>query len=378
VGSVVYFDCHTDDARLTLENVLDAEALGAVCGNHLRATELLVTSDGRTRGAVVVDRRGRTTEVRARLVVSAVGPWTSKFLGKPVLRPTKGIHIVVPSHRLPVTRAMVLFLRNRTIFAIPEGARTVLGTTDTDFDDDPSTVHATAEDVRDLLAIARYSFPSAKLTADDVISTWAGVRPLIASDAASTSAVPREHEIWDEPNGLVVVAGGKLTTYRHMAEEIVDHVVERLRDMGWAEGVRPCSTEGRPLPGTPETETVQELAKRLTAHVPEDVAQHLVFNYGARAEQVLASGPLERIAPDLPHLWAEIDHAILYERAQTVDDVLSRRVKLLLYDRDQGMRAAPTVADRIAHLRGLSATEQAEQLSYYQRVVQLSRRWRNA
>ncbi len=378
VGSITYYDCHTDDARLTLENVLDAESLGATCANYVKAVELVTGPGGRVGGAVVEDPYGRRAEVQARVVLSAVGPWTSKLLGKTVLRPTKGVHIVVPAQRLPVQRAMVLFLRDRVIFAIPEGARTVLGTTDTDFDGDPADVHASAEDIRYLLAIARYSFPQAKLTQDDIISTWAGVRPLISSGASSTSAVPREHEIWDEPNGLVVVAGGKLTTYRHMAEEITDHVVDRLRDAGFCEDARACSTQDRSLPGAPEGETVAALQQRLLEQVPEDVAEHLVFNYGARADTVLASGPIERISADLPHLWAEIDYAIRYELAKTVEDVLARRVKLLLYDRDQGMRAAPVVADRIAHLRGLTPTEQAAQLAAYHRTVALSRRWRSA
>jgi glycerol-3-phosphate dehydrogenase len=387
-GGLTYFDCATDDARLTVENVLDARSQGAVCVNHVSAIEPLRAAGGRLAGILARDERsGERFAVRGRVVVGAVGPWTDQLLAGFVprrddghhLRPTKGVHLLVDAARLPIRRAVTMATRDqRIIFAIPAGRRTIVGTTDTDYRGDYDQVAATIEDVVYLLGTANFYFPEAKLRPEDVISTYAGLRPLIAA-SGSASSVPREHEIFEAESGLLVIAGGKLTTYRRMARETVDRAVARLHDKGYGEQARPCVTGTRKLPGAfAEGETLQSAAAALVARhqLPPDVARHLCESHGSRAEQVLAAGAAERIDPELPWVWAEIDYAIGEELALTVTDVLGRRVPLLLHSRDQGLGVAEEVVRRLARAHRLSEPEQRAQLEQYRREVELSRRFR--
>src|SRR6185503_13015774 len=232
-----YYDCLTDDARLVLENILDAKALGADVRSYTRATELVRDRNGRVAAVRTVDElTGTRDEVRATTVVLAAGPWTDSLLPalslggeRPLLRPTKGVHIVVDRARLPVSRAVTMFTRDRrAMFCLPWIERTVIGTTDTDERGDPADVAASLADVEYLCQNANEFFPSAKLTPDDVIATWAGLRPLIATDESRASDVSREHHLFTRPEGVVVIAGGKLTTYRRMATEAVDAAAKLL------------------------------------------------------------------------------------------------------------------------------------------------------
>jgi len=407
-GALEYYDCMTDDARLVLENVLDARALGADVLSYTRATG--VVRDGRGRVAAVRARdelTGAERELPCRAVVVAAGPWTDEVLGtvgvsfgRPLLRPTKGVHVVVDHARLPVTRAVTLFTRDkRVIFCLPWVERTVIGTTDTDFAGDPDDVAADRADVTYLCEHANEFFPEAKLGADDVIATWAGLRPLIAppeGDGASrASDVSREHEVFVREEGVVVVAGGKLTTYRRMAKEVVDRAVEWLQNRGDAafEGrvIRRCRTKHRPLPGAqglealelPGQKAIAALAARLAAgaKLPARVAEHLAQTYGTRADQVVARGRaepalLDRIDPELPYLWAEVDHAVDADLARTVEDVLARRIPLGLRGRDQGLAVAERVAERMAARLGWSAAERARQVERYAACVATTRRFR--
>jgi glycerol-3-phosphate dehydrogenase len=383
IGGLTYFDCATDDARLTLENVLDAQDNGADCVNHVRAVGPLRRPDGRIAGVDALDvRTGEQFSIRARVVAGAFGPWTDQTLAQlgakdhnPLLRPTKGVHVLVDSQRLPVKHAVTMASRDkRIVFCIPAGARTIIGTTDTDYRGDYDHVAATIEDVVYLLGTANFYFPDAKLRPEDVISTYAGLRPLIRA-SGSASSVPREHEVFVRPDGLIFIAGGKLTTYRRMAKEVVDKAAAALQDQGFGEDVRACETEKRKLPGAfaaggdVETEAAH-LAER---GLPADIARHLAQTYGARADRVLESGVAEKIEPDLPFVWAEIDHAIREEIAVTVTDVLARRVPLLLHARDQGLDVADEVARRLAAAHGLSDAERNRQVDEYRTCVDLSR-----
>ncbi|HVV51365.1 MAG TPA: FAD-dependent oxidoreductase, partial [Polyangia bacterium] len=201
-GAAVYVDCQTDDARLVLENVLDAEAAGAACASHLRVERIARDRRGRARGAVVVDgETGGRFELAARLVVSATGPFTDGFLDGPRrrLRPTLGVHLVFDAARVPHGgRALVLRTPqdNRLYFVLPAGPRTIVGTTDTDFApaEDPARaprvgdeIRARGADVAYLLAAARHAFPALGLGPDDVVSTFAGLRPLLAGNASTPS-----------------------------------------------------------------------------------------------------------------------------------------------------------------------------------------------
>jgi glycerol-3-phosphate dehydrogenase len=387
-GSILYYDCQTDDARLTLENALDARALGAVVLNHARAGRLLTDAAGNIAGAEVTDAlTGRTAEAHARVVVNATGPWTDEvraLAGEPgILTPTKGIHLVVDEARLPLKHALMMTSPRdqRVVFAIPFGlGRTVVGTTDTFFDGSPDALSPTRDDVEYLLETANAYAPGARLTAADVLATWCGLRPLLkpAEAGISASGVSREHLLLERP-GFLTIAGGKLTTYRRMAAEVVDRAVAQL-------GLKvKSSTGGRPLPGAMGVEASEAayaaLVKSLGSGADGTVldrqaCEYFAGSYGTRAPRVLArtdDGARARLDPELPCTFAQVDEAVEVELARTVEDVLARRVPLLLRSRDQGLGVAQAVAERIGRKLGWSEAEVAAQVAGYQAEVAASR-----
>jgi glycerol-3-phosphate dehydrogenase len=400
-GALEYFDCATDDARLVLENALDAQALGAEMYTYTEITGFERAADGRITGVRVRDRlHDRTWNVQSRVVVLAAGAWTDEAirrfeipLDRPLLRRTKGVHIVLPRDRLPLGRAITLIspVDGRVMFAIPWRGRSVLGTTDTDFTGSADEVAADADDVRYLCDSGNGYFPGANLTPNDVISTWAGLRPLIAAPPdVDESEISREHEIFTRRDGLVIIAGGKLTTYRRMAREAVNKTLELLHELGADDGlaVTRTSTKSRPLPGaagleTADLEGVAAIGRRLMAEVGLDVdtATHLCGVYGTRALELATMiehdrALAERIDPELPYVWAEIDFAARRDLARTLEDVLARRVPLLLVSRDQGLGVCERVAARLAHALDWTAAHTATMVSEYRDEVALSRRWR--
>jgi glycerol-3-phosphate dehydrogenase len=245
-------------------------------------------------------------------------------------------------------------------------------------------VYCDANDVRYLLDLTNRHFRDAKLTPDDVLATWAGVRPLIRpdSDVPTASDVSREHHILPRP-GLVTIAGGKLTTYRRMAAEVVDRAAEQL------EKVAPSATETRPLPGAKEPiystgyGGVAHLADELQTGgvVDATAAKFLAGSYGARAPSIVARVKAdatlgEKLDAELPHVMALVDLAIDEEQAQTLEDVLGRRVPLLLRARDQGLGAAQRVAARMAHKLGWDGATTAREVERYKVVVANTRRFK--
>lgn len=398
-GALEYYDCATDDARLVLENAIDARALGADCHTYTEVTALERRADGRITGVAVRDRlTGATSRVTARAVILAAGAWTDEMvrrfelpIDRPLLRRTKGVHIVVPRERLPLARAITLIspVDGRVMFAIPWRERTVLGTTDTDFVGSADEVAADAADVRYLCDSGNGYFPGAGLTPDDVISTWAGLRPLIAAPPnVDESEISREHEVFARNDGLVIIAGGKLTTYRRMARQTVTETLKLLDQLGDSPTVGQARTKDRPLPGAAgleraDLEGVAAVGRQLIDEhgLDADTATHLCGVYGTRAPLIaarIASDPAlgVRIDPELPYVWAEIEFAATHDLARTVDDVLSRRVPLLLVSRDQGAAASERTADLLAGVLGWSPDERATHLAAYRAEVALSSRWR--
>ncbi|MDX2014875.1 MAG: glycerol-3-phosphate dehydrogenase/oxidase [Myxococcaceae bacterium] len=381
VGGIVYYDAMTDDARITLENVLDAQASGAVVANHVRAGALLTSGDAISGVTVTDTLSGASFDVRAKVVVNATGPWSDEVRAlageRPLLKPTKGIHVVVDEKRLPARHALVMThpKDKRVMFTIPWGlGRTAIGTTDTFFDGRPDTVEPTASDVTYLLDAANHFYPDAKLTPDDVISTWSGLRPLLkpADEGAGASQVSREHLIV-ERKGFLTIAGGKLTTYRTMSAEVVDRVVKQL-------GTKvPSTTSERPLPGAKGFEDSDEAFSRFTAQLGRPDAEAFTSMYGGRAKAVLerCASPdgSQRLDPELPWLLGQVDECVDAELAQTLDDVLSRRLSLVLRAKDQGLGIAPVVAQRMAQRLGWSEARTAHELEAYRAVVASSRAW---
>ena len=412
-GGVVYYDGITDDARLTLENVLDAKRAGAQILSYARVTRLLQSKDAPygTIGAEVEDVLDKTqgATIKARVTVNATGPWSDLVLRMqqrdqpaPLLRPTKGSHVVVDWARLPVRHAVVLTAPQdgRVMFAIPwtdpghaDASRTVIGTTDTDYRGDPDRVAADAADVSYLLGSANHFFPQAALTPDDVLATWSGLRPLVAPgqspEELSASSVSREHRILSRP-GLLTIVGGKLTTYRLMAAQLVEAAEKQL---GGPQ--RPCPTGDHPLPGAegllPEKDGLEpavSVAVALEAlelpAIDGQVASYLAHTYGSRAlpfARRLQNGlgedhGGERLDPELPYLLGEVDLAIGEEDALRLDDVLSRRLPMLLRARDQGLGCAERVARRMARLLSWTPEQTARELEVYRDTVALSRQYR--
>ena len=311
-----------------------------------------------------------------------------------MLRPTKGVHVVVDHALLPVEHAVVCLHPDdeRVLFAIPWGEQTYLGTTDTDFTGDPGNAQATAGDVTYLLEAAGAYFPSCPLAPADVISTWAGVRPLVAPPTqggdVSESAVSREHQITVAPDGLITIAGGKLTTYRRMASEVVDHAVRLLQMSGRSLEPSPARTDKEPLPGGvgwPDDDDHNAVAAEVEATANQTIdrrtARLLADTYGMRALGVAkrcATDPrlAAPLIPGRPEVLAQVDVAVEEELAATVGDVLMRRTQVFFRDRDQGLGTVDTVSDRLGHLLGWSADERKGYTAAYRKTVDDSRQWR--
>src|SRR6266571_2270029 len=352
-GAAFYYDAQTDDARLVIATMRGAARAGALVANYAAATSLL-KPDGRVRGAVVRDvLSGHPYTVRALVVVNACGPWVDQLRrlddprAEPLLRLTKGAHVAVPRQRIAHTRAVTLTspIDGRVMFVLPWEDLSYIGTTDTDEDASPDEVRATARDVIYLLRSANAFFPQARLSPHDVVATWAGLRPLLrpARDVAPSEA-SREHRVIESPSGLLTIAGGKLTTYRVMARDIVDRVATRLRGLdGRPRAARP-RTDRIPLPGG-EAADLEVLVKAALARgVAETTARHLVGRYGSEAAAVLNLVERDRglgrsIVAGRPEIWAEVAHAVEREMAVRLSDVLVRRLHLFYSARDQAVPA---------------------------------------
>ena len=395
-GAGVYFDARTDDARLVVETMLSAANEGAQVASYARVIALL-KHDARVVGARVRDLlTNDEIDVRAQVVVNAAGPWVDTVLAldeadQPArLRLTKGAHILVPRSRLMHRDAIVLHAvrDQRVMFVIPWGTHSLIGTTDTDHHGGPNTPPVVdADDVAYLLETVNHYFPTAHLTAADVVSGFAGLRPLVAppaSAALSPSATSREEEILVSASGLVTIAGGKLTTFRIIAGKVVDRAVAGLRARGTTRPIGPSRTADLPLPGGIQAPAL--LAQHAISNdghgLAPAVVQHLAQRYGERMDGVLGmiggdrslGGP---IVPSLPDPRAEVVAAVDREWAQTLEDVLRRRTQVGLLDADNGAAAASEVAALMAGRLGWNAEQTRQAAATYVATVREARaRWR--
>lgn len=374
-GAVQYVEYITDDARLTLENVLSASDHGALVANHTRAEQLFVDAEGRVHGARVRDELdGRAYEVQARIVVNAGGPWAQDILeasSLPVekpLRPSKGIHILLSAERLPIEGAS--FLKSSTGrrgLAMRRGPWVYVGTSDDEYAGPLETPTATRADVLDLLGMVQDCFPDAGLTVDDVLATWAGVRPLIAEEGKSTRDTSREDELWHRPPGLVTIAGGKLTTYRRMGQRVMEEVLEAL-DIDDSDD----RTDTVLLPGAPGQDgfVADRLSVLAERGVDAETRERLGFLYGTQLDRFLGYGDedevwLTRLHPDVPALCGEIRHAVEHEMALTLIDVMDRRTALLLFSPDSARSGAGPAADIVGDLLGWDHERRSREVAEY-------------
>lgn len=375
-----YFDAITNDARLTLSVIQSAVREGAAALNYVEAVGL-EQSGGRVTGVHYSDvTGGGAGMIRAQAVISAAGPWTDRVRalagGAAVLRPTKGIHIVVPESRL-ATNAVVAFRADgRDVFAIPHGRYTYIGTTDTDYRADPAAAAADRADVDYLLAAANATFHG-DLSEADVVATWAGVRPLMREEGAP-SDVPRDYDILDGPPGLYTICGGKLTTFRSMAEHLLDHVIER--EGGHFKRTGRCRTGREPLPGGATTDfrryRGEAVGALITAWgIAPEMAARLVDVYGADHVRVLGHAAhepesLEPLSPGATVSEAEAVYAVREEMAMTLEDFLHRRCDLMLFRDDAGRELARGAARVMARELGWSAHKTRRQLAAYEEAAQ--------
>jgi glycerol-3-phosphate dehydrogenase len=381
-GGALYFDAATDDARLTLANALGAADAAAVVVNYAEVRSFL-RADGAAGigGAVVRDRLGdRDVRVRARTVVNATGPWSDALrqlegtaAGAPpahtsvpsVVRGSVGVHVAVPRARLGNRGATTLLspVDGRVMFVLPDGPYSVIGTTETPTTRSPDEVRATERDLAYLLESANGFFPNARLTRSDVVSAWAGIRPLVASGATrDLGRASREHEVSRGPAGVITITGGKLTTFRVMAADVVDEVERRL-------GRRPrrSPTADAPLPGGDLQSIGRELAAAGAMTMDDDVGRRLVHAYGSRWRTVwdharAIPGGTARLVPGLPYIMSEMRYAVEHEFARTLGDLLIRRTRIAFETSDHGLAVAPAVTDVVAPLLGWNAEMRAAEL----------------
>ena len=380
VSGFLYYDARTDDARLTLAVVRTAVlSHGAVAVNHAPVTRLLTGEDGSLSGAVVEPDGEAPITVRARTVVNATGVFADEVrrledgAGARTLRPAKGIHITVRRSALPCDMAAVVPVPkdHRSIFVVPWGEHTYLGTTDTDYDgplDDPPV---TEEDVAYVLE-AINSAVTEPLSRRDVTGSWAGLRPLLADGGESSGARPRttdlsrRHQVSVSERGLVTITGGKLTTYRKMAEDTVDALSGPLGRLG------PCATRRLRLRGSAGTEGLQTLAGE--GALGAGVIAHLAGRFGGEARGVLSlveerRDLAEPLVDGLPYLRAEAVFAVRYEMACSLEDVLSRRTRALLLDAEATRRSAPSVCRLVGDELGWDDARRAEELARLEQLA---------
>ena len=356
----LFYDCQTDDVRLVLTVLGEAERFGAVCANRLNVTGLL-EQDGRTRGVRALDTEsGAELEVRAANVINATGVWADQLrpgelrdeAEMPRIRPSRGTHLILEHEDLPLVGGAIVPAGNgRSIFALPWLGRTLVGTTDNDYEGELEHVRPSTEDI-DYLLQAVNDFFGAALGSDDLAGAFAGVRPLISTgDPKKSVDISRKAELYETSSGMITITGGKLTTWRRMAKMTVDRLVER--DAREA----PCRTHEIPLGQAIATDQLPRVEG-----VPAASYAALASRYGEAAHQVLAlaaeRGELAQpIVPGLPDLLAEVVLAARNEQARSIGDVLLRRTRLgLLAARELGGAGNPTnrVADVLARELGWS------------------------
>ncbi len=382
-GAVRYPEYITDDARLTLENAQSAAEHGALVINHARVQELRM-NDGRVAGCSVVDLiENRTVEVSTRLIVNATGAWSARlfeesdFDAEFSLIPSKGIHILLSAERLPIEGATFLRATNgKRGLAMRRLGFVYVGTTDDEYKGSLDRPRATRSDVDEVLDMLSDCFPEHNLGYDDILATWAGVRPLIREEGKSTRDTSREDAIWHSPPGLITVAGGKLTTYRQMARRVLELADP---DLGPAPGP-PDRTATVPLPGAVvgpagmEAYHAERSRDLVAAGVEPSVVERLCWLYGKQLDDLLATAAddpswLEPLHPAVPALRGEVFLAVEMEMALTLADFMDRRAALLLFSPDFGLAGAEAAADIMAEALGWDADRRERELAEYRQLA---------
>jgi glycerol-3-phosphate dehydrogenase len=376
IGAVQYYDGQVDDARHTMNIARTAAHFGAQIATRSRVVGFLREGE-RVTGALVRDLESdRSIQVRARQVINATGVWTDETQalvaarGQFHVRASKGVHLVVPKDRIHSDAALILRTEKSVLFVIPWGRHWIIGTTDTDWDLDKAHPAATAADIDYILQHVN-SVLNTPLTTEDVEGVYAGLRPLLSGESESTSKLSREHMVGHAAPGLVVIAGGKYTTYRVMAKDAVDAVAH-----GLDEKVPECVTDRVPLVGA-EGYAAAWNRRALTAqssglHVAR--IEHLLGRYGTLLDEILElikddKSLGEPLLGAEDYLRVEVVYACSHEGARHLDDVLARRTRISIETWDRGARAAPVAAELMAGVLGWDEAQTEKEISAYRARV---------
>ncbi|MEY8781729.1 glycerol-3-phosphate dehydrogenase/oxidase [Allomuricauda sp. XS_ASV26] len=347
-GAGYYAEYRTDDARLTLENLKTSLQFGTRIFNYTKVTDFLY-DDEKVAGVKFTDEVfGDEYKISSKYVINAAGPWVDELRsvnqskkGKR-LHLTKGVHLVFPKEKLPVKQSVYFDIPDgRMMFAIPRGKVTYIGTTDTNYNSDKDHVTTELADAIYLISAVNHMFPDIQLELDDIISSWAGLRPLIHEEGKSASELSRKDEIFTSESGLVSIAGGKLTGYRKMAERTVNRISQKMEEDYGVE-LKACTTDKIPLCGNDfkkfkhVKKYIAELQERLQGDgFTKYEAWYLVTTYGKQAETILELyAKIKGNDPQENMIRAEVQFAIAYEKALNPLDFFIRRTGRLYFDID--------------------------------------------
>ncbi len=368
-GSGLYFEYRTDDARLVIENAKSAHHAGAVLLNYAEVKEFTYDSAGKVTGALVIDKHhNRRLTVRASVVVNACGPWVD-FLRKldrslqgKRLQLTKGVHLVFPYEKLPLRQAAYFDAGDgRMIFAIPRDGITYVGTTDTVYNQSIDNPVCTKEDATYLLKAVNHVFTVVNLQLNDIVSTWAGLRPLIQEDGKAPGELSRKDEIFESKSGLLSIAGGKLTGYRLMAEKIVDLAQKKI-----GKKFSPCTTAIHHLSGGgfDSEEQFQNalvlLIEKAKGMPDEQVVRSWFFRYGTNAETVLENYVRLKslhFTEEDAQLYAELDYTIHHEMVLTASDFFVRRSGHIFFQKETSEKQADKAQEYLTGQLGLTSEQ---------------------
>ncbi|MEO8031437.1 MAG: glycerol-3-phosphate dehydrogenase/oxidase [Gemmatimonadota bacterium] len=390
-GGARYYDAQCDDARLTLAVIRSAISHGAMVANYM-SVKGLNRESGRISGATIEDQlTGQTGVIRAAAVVNATGPWSDRLrriedpAATPMLGMTKGAHVLVRRSRLGHQEAITMTspIDGRIMFALPWGPFSYIGTTDTTTTESADEVGPLAEDVTYLLRSANAYFPNAHLNDDDVLSAWAGLRPLLLADPKlGPSQRSREHRIVRGSGGMYTIAGGKLTTFRSMAAELVDLVAEALRKERGFPRLPSPGTDREALPGGEVPDHTSFRQAGLDLGLSMSTVVHLWRHYGTEMAAIFnlvreERGLMTPLDPAHPAIEAEVIHIARRELPVRIEDVMIRRLHLFYETIDHGRAATTRTAALLARELGWSTEQQATEVARYFELLDIAPEFRH-
>lgn len=390
IGAGLYAEYRTDDARLTIEVIKTASECGAYCFNYTEVVDFLYEEKRKLKGIVIKDViENKEYKLLGKNIVNATGPWVEELIKKDddlkskMLDHTKGIHIVIPFEKLPIKQPAYFDVGDsRMIFVIPREGNVYIGTTDTFYKSNIDQPSVTKDDVKYLLDAVNKMFPTGKISEADIISSWAGIRSLIAQSGKAPSEISRKDEIFLSDSGLITIAGGKLTGYRKMAEKVVDTIINNLKAEG--EKFIKCKTENIRLSGGKfkDVETFKEYINNKTNEMsvfgfPNNEIIPLIYKYGSNADYIF------EFALNIPKndnhrlLRAELKYGVNYEGVVTISDFLIRRTGMLYFNTQKINSVLPIVTEELSRLLNWNEATRQKQLKNFMKEFENTIKFEN-